>query len=183
MEICAETPIAVRVAPVDERVYFDMEQGGNSIGRIVLGMFNETVPLTVRNFVTICTNGLPSAGDKTYAGSIFHRVINNFMIQGGDVVNGDGTGSGSIYGPSFPDENFIIKHRAPGYLSMANSGPNTNGCQFFITTVATPHLDGGHVIFGTVLNGMDVVNQIGQTPTGPGDRPTVPVIVSGCGLL
>jgi len=183
MEICAATDIAVRVAPTSQRVYFDMTQGGSSIGRIILGMFNETVPLTVNNFVTICTSGLPSAGGKTYSGSIFHRVINNFMIQGGDVLNGDGTGSGSIYGPSFPDENFTIKHRAPGYLSMANSGPNTNGCQFFITTVATPHLDGGHVIFGTVLDGMSVVNQIGQTQTDGSDRPTVPVIIGQCGLL
>jgi len=109
--------------------------------------------------------------------------IPDFMCQGGDFVAGNGTGSISIYGSSFPDENFDLKHTKPGMLSMANSGPNTNGCQFFLTTVPTPHLDGKHVVFGQVVDGMDVVDQIENTQTGPGDRPVREVVVENCGQL
>jgi len=105
------------------------------------------------------------------------------MCQGGDFVAGNGTGSISIYGSSFDDENFELRHTKPGMLSMANSGPNTNGCQFFLTTVPTPHLDGKHVVFGQVIDGMNVVKQIENTQTGPGDRPVREVVIEDCGQL
>ena len=131
-------------------------------------LYDDIVPKTAKNFRTIATNGV---NNKSYNGCIMHRVIKNFMLQGGDILNGNGTGSISIYGNQFNDENFIKKHDKPGLLSMANSGPNTNGSQFFITTVPTPHLDGKHVVFGEVVRGIEHIRKFENLPTDASDKP------------
>jgi len=159
---------------VTHKVLFDLESGGRRLGTVTIGLFGKNVPQTVENFATIAGPGVQG---KSYTGSRFHRVIPNFMIQGGDVVRGDGTGSISIFGGRFADESFSLKHTEPGLLSMANSGRDTNGSQFFITTVATPWLDGKHVIFGKVLDGMNVVRTIERLPRNSNDKPLEDVVI------
>ncbi|KAM0952541.1 putative peptidylprolyl isomerase [Dioscorea sansibarensis] len=169
------------------RCFLDISIGGEMEGRVVVELFADVVPRTAENFRALCT-GEKGVGPNTgvplhFKGSCFHRVIKGFMIQGGDISAGDGTGGESIYGVKFEDENFELKHERKGMLSMANSGPNTNGSQFFITTTRTPHLDGKHVVFGRVIKGMGVVRSAEHAPTGDGDCPTVDVIIADCGQI
>ncbi|KIL94760.1 peptidyl-prolyl cis-trans isomerase h [Fusarium avenaceum] len=158
------------------------------LGRITFELFKDVVPKTAENFRQFCTGESKNAGGRPqgYKGSKFHRIIPNFMCQGGDFLNGDGTGSTCIWGfKAFEDENFTLKHDQPGLLSMANAGPNTNGSQFFITTVPTPFLDNKHVVFGKVVDGMDVVKKMEATKTGyrGKDMPNLDVAISQCGEM
>merc|ERR1711977_628394 len=166
------------------RVFFDVAIGGKSAGKVVMELFKDTVPATAENFRCLCTGekGKGSLGKNLhYKGSGFHRVIKSFMIQGGDFTAGNGTGGESIYGSRFKDENFKHPHTEPFLLSMANAGRNTNGSQFFITTVPCPWLDGKHVVFGKVVSGEEIVTKIENLPTSAGDKPVSPVVIADCG--
>ncbi|OXV07695.1 hypothetical protein Egran_04540 [Elaphomyces granulatus] len=166
-------------------VFFDITLGGESLGRIKMELYADVTPRTAENFRQFCTGETKNTQGRPqgYKGSKFHRVIKDFMIQGGDFINGDGTGSTSIYNmQKFADENFILKHDRAGLLSMANSGPNTNGCQFFITVTATHFLNNKHVVFGHVIDGIDVVRMIENTRTTR-DKPNQDITIVQCGEM
>ena len=169
------------------QVFFDMSVGGQSVGRIIINLDTENTPKTAENFRALCTGekGVGQSGKPLhFKGSKFHRIIPNFMAQGGDFTRGDGRGGESIYGGRFDDENFINKHTGRGILSMANAGPNTNGSQFFLCFVATPHLDGKHTVFGQVaqesLPILDALEAVGSAPAGATSKP---VVIEDCGVL
>ncbi|KAL3862236.1 hypothetical protein ACJMK2_008221 [Sinanodonta woodiana] len=154
------------------------------VGRIKFELFADVVPKTAENFRQFCTGEYKKDGvPMGYKGTSFHRVIKDFMVQGGDFVNHDGTGLMSTYGSPFADENFKLKHSLPGMLSMANSGKDTNGCQFFITCAKCDFLDGKHVVFGKVIDGLLVLRKIENCPTGPNNKPKIPVVISQCGEM
>lgn len=177
--------LAAAVARGNPVVFFDISIAGVAAGRIRMELFADICPRTAENFRQLCTGehrrgSLPVG----YKGCVFHRIIKGFMCQGGDFEKGNGTGKYCIYGSSFPDENFAIRHTGPGLLSMANSGPNSNGCQFFITCAKTDWLDGKHVVFGKVLDeaSMLVARKMENVPCG-GDKPMLPIVIDQCGEL
>lgn len=159
------------------KVFFDISTNNEIIGRITFELYDDIVPYTVKNFIFMVQNH--------YKDSIFHRIIKDFVIQGGDYINGDGTGTNSIYGKTFDDENFNLKHDKKYLLSMANSGPNTNGCQFFITLNELEHLDNKHVVFGKVANeeSKEIIDIMANTLVNQNDKPIVDYIIVDCGIL
>lgn len=175
---------------ITSRVFFDVEIDGKAAGRFIFGLFGKTVPRTAENFRALATGEKINAVGKRigYIGSRFHRVIKDFMIQGGDFTRGDGRGGESIYGEKFEDENFKTRHTRRGLLSMANAGPNTNGSQFFVTSVATPWLNNRHVVFGTLLfkehpENEKLLKAIEDLPKKQNDDPKVSVVIVKCGEL
>ncbi|EGO01157.1 hypothetical protein SERLA73DRAFT_179252 [Serpula lacrymans var. lacrymans S7.3] len=166
--------------------YFDITIGEKPAGRIIFSLYNDLVPKTAENFRALCTGekGEGASGKKlSYEGSRFHRIIKDFMCQGGDFTAGNGTGGESIYGEKFEDEGFLVNHTKPFLLSMANAGKDTNGSQFFITARPCAHLDGKHVVFGEVVRGKSIVRQMENSPTSSGDVPTSPIVIASCGVL
>ncbi|XP_022112455.2 peptidyl-prolyl cis-trans isomerase, rhodopsin-specific isozyme [Pieris rapae] len=172
--------IYARQFRVTDQVFFDIENEDKPIGRIVVGLFGDLAPKAVNNFKILATKGIKG---KSYKGTSFNRIIKRFMIQGGDVVSDDGSGSISIYGEVFDDENLDTQHTNAGFVSMANKGKNTNGCQFIITVKGTPWLDGLHTVVGKVVEGQNIVHVIEHTPTDVDDRPMKRVFIANCGVL
>ncbi|ORX55543.1 peptidyl-prolyl cis-trans isomerase H [Hesseltinella vesiculosa] len=165
-------------------VFFDISIGDVPVGRMKMELFSDIVPKTAENFRQLCTGEYRIDGEpQGFKNCLFHRVIKDFMVQGGDFLKGDGTGSLSIYGDKFADENFDMKHTGAGLLSMANSGPNTNGCQFFITCDTCDFLDGKHVVFGKLVDGLLTLRKIENVSTGPQNRPKLPVKITECGQM
>mmetsp|Transcript_2728 Transcript_2728/g.7218 ORF Transcript_2728/g.7218 Transcript_2728/m.7218 type:complete len:187 (+) Transcript_2728:47-607(+) len=170
--------------PSNPIVFFDISIANQPMGRITFELFADIVPRTAENFRQLCTGQARKDGiPQGYKGCPFHRVIKDFMVQGGDFLNEDGTGRWSIYGARFDDESFAMKHTGPGLLSSANSGPDSNGCQFFITTTACDWLDDKHVVFGKVIDGMLVVRKLENVSVGANNRPRLACVISQCGEM
>lgn len=174
---------ALEVKPeITHSAFFDISIDGRPVGRIIFGLYGNVVPKTVENFLSLCKGTVINNEKLSYKNSIFHRIIPKFMAQGGDIKNFDGTGSVSIYGTHFPDENFEVKHEKRGLLSMANAGKDTNGSQFFILFTRTPWLDGRHVVFGEIIAGLDILVAIEAVGSASG-TPTQRVLVTDSGAL
>jgi cyclophilin family peptidyl-prolyl cis-trans isomerase len=182
-EMTDSVPEVTNYEDTNTHAYFDINIGDEYAGRVTMQLFDDDVPKTCKNFRYLCSQNIFNEENPTYQNTIFHRVIIDFMIQGGDITNGDGTGGYSIYGEKFEDENFNLTHNQPGLLSMANAGPDTNNSQFFITLKETPWLDNKHVVFGIVISGFDIIKKIEAIQTDENDTPLETVTIVKSGLL